>query len=72
MNLFNVLNDRPVDAEGAEAKFVADTKHEGTHDRLVWGMRMHRDEAARQLPGWEEFTDQRTHADPPRPVSRAI
>ena len=30
---------------------------EETHDRLVWGIRMHRDEAARQLPGWEELRE---------------
>ncbi|AXC13631.1 putative L-lactate dehydrogenase, Iron-sulfur cluster-binding subunit YkgF [Acidisarcina polymorpha] len=57
MNLFNVLTDRPVDPESAAAKFIADTKHEETHDRLVWGMRMHRDEAARQIPGWEELRE---------------
>ncbi len=57
MNLFHVLTDRPVDPESAAAAFIAEGKHEETHDRLVWGMRLHRDEAARKLPGWEELRD---------------
>ena len=57
MNLFQVLTDRPVDPEAAAARFVEDPKHEETHDRLVWAMRMQRDKAVKALPKWEQLRD---------------
>ena len=46
---------RPVDPEGRAARFIALEVHESTHDRLVWGMRQHRDKAVAGVPQWEEL-----------------
>ena len=59
MNLFNVLHDsnKPVDPEAASARFINDPKREETHDRLVWAMREHRDQAVAGIPEWEQLRD---------------
>jgi L-lactate dehydrogenase complex protein LldF len=44
---------RPVDPEARAAQFIALERHETTHDRLVWRMRQHRDEAVAGIPEWE-------------------
>jgi L-lactate dehydrogenase complex protein LldF len=43
---------RPVAPERRAARFIALEQHEETHDRLVWGMRHHRDTAAAAVPEW--------------------
>jgi len=45
----------PVDQAKNAEKFLADTVHEERLDKLLWGMRMRRDAAARQVPEWEEL-----------------
>src|SRR5262249_27748921 len=47
------LMSRPVDPEARAARFIALEQHEETHDRLVWGMRQHRDTAVAAIPEWE-------------------
>ena len=46
---------RPVDPEGRAARFISLQLHETTHDRLVWGMRQHRDKAIAGVPEWERL-----------------
>jgi len=41
-------------AKNAET-FLADTEHEARLDKLLWMMRMRRDDAARKVPEWEEL-----------------
>ncbi|MDG3004266.1 lactate utilization protein B [Paludisphaera mucosa] len=48
---------RPVDAAANAALFIADPAHQETHDRLVWGMRQHRDKAVAAIPEWERLRD---------------
>src|SRR5690242_20755861 len=48
---------RPVDPEGRAARFIALEVHESSHDRLVWGMRQHRDKAVAGLPEWEQLRE---------------
>lgn len=48
---------RAVDPEGRAERFIALEVHESTHDRLVWGMRQHRDQAAAGVPEWEELRE---------------
>lgn len=55
MSLLNSLVNRPVEPEAAAARFIADPKHEETHDRNVWAMREQRDKAVRAIPHWEEL-----------------
>ena len=43
---------RSVDPEGRAARFIALEVHEAAHDRLVWGMRQHRD----AVTGWVQRT----------------
>lgn len=45
---------RPVEPERLAARFIAHELHETTHDRVVWAMRRHRDEAVAGMPDWEE------------------
>src|ERR1700723_4668704 len=45
----------PVDQAKNAEEFLADTVHEQRLDKLLWGMRMRRDAAARQVPEWEEL-----------------
>src|SRR5208282_1499722 len=51
------LVTRPVDPEGRAARFIALEVHESTHDRLVWGMRQHRDQAVAGVPEWEALRE---------------
>ncbi len=46
-----------VDPAAAAARFIADPEHEETHDRLVWGLRQHRDKAVAAIPEWERLRD---------------
>ena len=48
---------RAVDPEGRAERFIALEEHEATHDRLVWGMRQHRDQAVAAVPEWEELRE---------------
>ncbi|MBV8070844.1 MAG: lactate utilization protein [Acidobacteriaceae bacterium] len=57
MSLWQSEASRPVEPEAAAARFINDPKHEETHDRLVWGMRTKRDQAASLLPHWEELRE---------------
>jgi L-lactate dehydrogenase complex protein LldF len=45
----------PVDQAKNAVEFLADTVHEERLDKLLWMMRMRRDEAARAVPEWEEL-----------------
>src|SRR5215472_3733039 len=51
------LKTRPVDPEALAARFIALERHESTHDRLVWNMRMNRDKAALGVPDWQELRE---------------
>jgi len=48
---------RAVDPEGRAERFIALEEHEATHDRLVWGMRQHRDQAVAAVPEWEQLRE---------------
>src|SRR5262249_43000165 len=43
--------------EGRAEQFIALEEHEATHDRLVWGMRQHRDQAVAAVPEWEQLRE---------------
>jgi L-lactate dehydrogenase complex protein LldF len=45
----------PVDQARNAEGFLEDTVHEERLDKLLWLMRMRRDDAARQVPEWEEL-----------------
>lgn len=47
----------PVHPETRAARFIALKVHETTHDRLVWGMRHHRDVAVAGVPEWETLRE---------------
>ena len=51
------IKNRPVDPEALAARFIALENHETTHDRLVWRMRMNRDEAVAGVPDWQELRE---------------
>lgn len=46
-----------VDPEARAERFIALETHESTHDRLVWGMRQHRDAGVARVPEWETLRD---------------
>jgi len=48
---------RAVDPEARAARFIALEEHESTHDRVVWGMRQHRDKAVAGVPEWEKLRE---------------
>jgi L-lactate dehydrogenase complex protein LldF len=48
---------RPVEPEKLAARFIAMEETEATHDRLVWGMRQHRDKAVAGVPEWEKLRE---------------
>jgi L-lactate dehydrogenase complex protein LldF len=48
---------RPVDPEARAARFIDLQQHEETHDRLVWGMRHHRDTAVAAIREWERLRE---------------
>jgi L-lactate dehydrogenase complex protein LldF len=47
----------PVDQAKNAAEFIADKTHEAHFDELIWMLRRKRDEAALQVPEWEELRD---------------
>lgn len=55
MSAVDETTGRPAEPEAAAARFIEDSQHEETHDRLVWAMRAKRDQAVRALPHWEEL-----------------
>jgi L-lactate dehydrogenase complex protein LldF len=46
-----------VDQAERAAKFIADPVHEERLDKILWGARMRRDQAASQVPEWEQLRD---------------
>ena len=46
-----------VDQAKNAAEFIEDKKHEAHFDELIWRLRQKRDEAAAQVPEWEQLRD---------------
>lgn len=46
-----------VDQSQEASKFLADAVHEERLDKILWGARMRRDQAASQVPEWETLRD---------------
>jgi len=46
-----------VDQAKNAAKFIEDKAHEGPFDELIWMLRQKRDQAASQVPEWEQLRD---------------
>lgn len=46
---------KPVDPAHNALTFLDDPAHEEAFDTLIWGLRRHRDAAAREVPEWEEL-----------------
>src|ERR1700679_3473177 len=46
-----------VDQAEAAVKFMEDHTHEERLDKILWAARMRRDQAALQVPEWEELRD---------------
>ena len=46
-----------VDQAKNAAEFIEDETHEAHFDKLIWRLRQKRDEAASQVPEWEQLRD---------------
>ena len=46
-----------IDRARNAAEFIQDKTHEVSFDKLIWMLRQKRDEAALQVPEWEQLRD---------------
>src|SRR6516162_6927250 len=46
---------KPVDQVRNSLAFLEDPTHERAFDTLIWGLRVRRDAAAREVPEWEDL-----------------
>lgn len=46
---------KPVDQSRIALEFLEDEAHMRAFDTLIWGLRVRRDAAAREVPEWEEL-----------------